>query len=119
MSSAPRTFTRTTLLLWSALLAWAAYFLVLYIGIALACARGFADERILGVRFIPAMTIGAFLVALGASGAFAGAAWRRRQRAASPTQRFVGFVAAVLGLFALAAIAWTTLPPVLLHTGCA
>jgi hypothetical protein len=31
----------------------------------------------------------------------------------------VGFVSIVLGWLALAALAWTTLPPLLLQTGCA
>jgi hypothetical protein len=119
MNPARRTFTATTFMLWSALLAWAAYFLILYVGIALACARGFADVRLLGVRFVPGLTVGAFLIALAITVALVAAAWRRQHGAPSPTQRFVGFLASVLGLLALAAIAWTTLPPILLHTGCA
>jgi hypothetical protein len=113
------TFTVTTFRLWSALLAWAAYFLLVYVAIALACERGFADLRILGVPVVPAVTGGTFLVAFGVTGAFAAAAHRRERQATTTARRFLEFVTCVLGMLALAAIAWTTLPPVLLDTGCA
>jgi hypothetical protein len=114
------TFTATTFLLWSALLTWAAYFLFVYVGTALACARGLADDsRIAEFRLVPAAAGIAFVVALVVTVAFTVAAWRRRRSATAPSRRFVGFVSWALGLLALAALAWTTLPLLLLDTRCA
>lgn len=114
------TFTATTFLLWSALLTWAAYFLFVYVGIALACTRELAaDTRIAGFRLIPLVAGIAFVVALALTGAFTIAAWRRQRSTTTSSRRFIGFVSWVLGLLALAALAWTTLPPLLLDTGCA
>jgi uncharacterized membrane protein len=114
-----RSFTATTLALWGALLAWGAYFLLVYVATALFCERGIADERVFGFRIIPAMVVAAFVVALGITGVLVGTAWRRQRAAGEASRRFLDFVASVLGLLALAALVWTTLPPILLDTGCA
>lgn len=119
MTTGRRTFNVTVFLLWGTLLAWATYFLLLYVVIALACERGYADAQIAGFRLIPAAGVVGFVLALGVTGALAAAAWRRWHGATSANGRFLGFVAMALGLLALAALAWTTLPPVLLDTGCA
>jgi hypothetical protein len=113
------TFTATTFVLWRALLTWAAYFLVVYVGVAVACERGFADLRVAGVRFVPLLVGATFAASLILTVWYTLAARRRYRTADSDSARFVGFVSSILGLLALAALAWSTLPPLLLDTGCA
>jgi hypothetical protein len=119
MSRRSPTFTATTFFVWSALLIWVAGFLLVYVGIALACERGFADVEVAGIPFIPLLAAFAFAVTLALTIVVIRAARRRQRTASERTARFVGFVASVLGLLALAAIGWSALPPLLLFTGCA
>ena len=112
-------FTASTLQLWGGLLIWAAYFLVLYVIVALACERDFADVRVAGFGLVPFVTAVGLVVAIACTGALVLAS-RRRLRSDRPRgARFADVLGWTLGLLALLALLWTALPPLLLRTGCA
>jgi hypothetical protein len=114
-----RRFTPTVLFVWGGLLLWATYFLVLYMFVALACERGFADLRLLGVRIVPASAALGFAMTFAATAACMLAGHRRLRAEDEKAARFIGFLAWALGLLGLLALAWTVLPALLLRTGCA
>jgi hypothetical protein len=115
-----RGFTGTTFLIWSGLLIWAADFLFVYVFAALACARGFADVRVFGIEVVSLTTVLVSGVALAATALLL---VRIRKRAAQIQSdqrvRFVSFLVTALAVLGAIAIAWTTLPPLLLNTNCA
>ncbi|HEX5650948.1 MAG TPA: hypothetical protein VFX69_14925 [Steroidobacteraceae bacterium] len=114
-----RRFTSTMLRAWGGLLAWASYFLVVYVLVALACERGFADARIGGVAFVPFVAIAALLPALAVTVWLALSALRRARLDVAPAgSRFADFLGWALGALAVLALAWTALPSMLLRTGC-
>jgi hypothetical protein len=114
-----RRFTSTLLRTWGGLLAWASYFLVVYVLVALACERGFADARIGGVAFVPFVAIAALVPALAVTVWLATRAQRRARVDVAPAgSRFADFLGWALGALAVLALAWTALPSMLLRTGC-
>jgi hypothetical protein len=115
-----RKFTPTTFFLWSGLLIWAADFLLIYVIEAIACAKGFAAARILGIGVIPLTTLICSAAAAAASALIVRHCVRRLSAARSDQRvQFTFFVTAATGALALIAILWTALPGLLLRTGCA
>jgi hypothetical protein len=115
-----RGFTGTTFSIWSGLLIWAADFLFVYVFAALACARGFADVRVFGIEVVPLTTVLLSGVALAATALVLVRIRKRALRIGSdPRARFVLFLVGALAVLGAIAIAWTTLPPLLLSTNCA
>ena len=114
-----RRFTNTMLRAWGGLLAWAGYFLLVYVLIALACERGFADARIGGVALVPFVAVTALVPALAVTVWLATWARRRARLEEAPAgSRFADFLGWALGALAVLALAWTALPSLLLRTGC-
>lgn len=110
-------FTPTLFFIWGGLLVWAADFLFVYVFAALACARGFVDQRVAGFPIVPFAITLASIVALLATAALM---WRALRRAhgnarADEHSRFILFLAIALSALALVAIVWTALPPLLLQ----
>lgn len=118
MDTAER-FTQSTLQLWGGLLVWAAYFLVLYVTVALACERGFADAQVAGIGLLPFVAAAGLLAAWASTGALVVAAHRRAREQHARGARFANLLGWTLGLLGLIATAWTALPLLLLGTGCA
>ena len=112
-------FALTTAQLWGGLLIWAAYFLISYVVVALACERDFAAVRVAGIALVPFVSGVGLVTALAATGALVLAARRRSRAARADGARFADLLAWTLGLLALLAIVWTGLPHLLLPTGCA
>jgi hypothetical protein len=114
-----RKFTPTTFLVWSGLLIWAADFLLIYVIEAIACAKGFADAVILGLRVIPLTTLICSAAAVIATGLILRRCMRQAQAAqADERTQFTLFITGATGALALLAIVWTALPGLLLRTGC-
>lgn len=112
-------FTPTILFIVGSLLIWLANFVIVYVIGALACARGFADVRILG---IPLVSIAATASSLAAA-AVTVALLRKghialRDRYASEHSRFIGFVALMTSALAFIALVLVALPP-LMVVACA
>jgi hypothetical protein len=99
------------------LLIWGTHFAVIYGVTGLACTRGFANARVLGVGIVE-LTIGAATVlALLAAGAVLVWALRFAKRSDRGRIPFLMWMAAMVALLALVAIAWNGLP-VLLVSRC-
>ena len=112
-------FTVSMLRLWSGLLVWAAYFLVVYVVAALACARGFAGVLVAGLDVVTLVTVAGLIVAIVATAALVLTTRRRERSQPADGARFADRLGWTLGLLALLAIVWTALPHLLLRTGCA
>lgn len=107
-------FIRTSLLLLSGLLIWAAHFTFVYVFNALACARHFADARILGVGIMPAAIGGATIVALGAIGfCLLLSNWARsrepEQANEVPVNNFMNYMTVAVGALGAVAVVWSGL----------
>jgi hypothetical protein len=113
-------FAPTAFFIWSGLLIWAVDFLFVYVFAAIACARGFADARIAGMRVIQFVTILVTLLALAASAITMWIMLRRLRH--EPEQdsslTFIRFLALALGALATLAIIWNSLPPIVLRDQC-
>lgn len=110
-------FASRLLLASSGLLVWGAHFLFVYIFAALACARSFADLRLIGVGITP------FAILTGTVAAFLMLAWlsirawrtENEASAADPnTPRFLRYIGAALAIYSSAAILLQTLPVLIL-----
>lgn len=104
-------FTATTFLVAGGLVVWIADFVVVYVFAALACARGFADARLLGLPIVTAVTLLASLLA-GVITVWIG---RRGYRLHSDPgldehTRFIGFVTFAAGALALVALVLLVMP---------
>jgi hypothetical protein len=99
------------------LLIWAAHFLVIYGATGLACTRGFADARVLGFGVLALTIVAATVLALLAAGAVLVRALRFARRSDGGSIPFLRWMAAMVALLALVAIAWDGLP-VLLVSAC-
>ncbi|MGE0370678.1 MAG: hypothetical protein AB7Q01_02185 [Gammaproteobacteria bacterium] len=64
----------------SGLIVWAIHFGVVYTMTAIACERGFAGNRLLGLPLIPVLVIGATIVGIGAVALIGLKAWRHLDR---------------------------------------
>ena len=109
---AAATFTRTTLRMFSGVLIWAAHFTLIYGFAALACARGFADAKWLGLDIVTAATVAATVLAAGAVLAFIVPAMR------SGFESFENAMTAGAGALALLAIVWEGFVPVFIVPAC-
>jgi hypothetical protein len=113
-------FTATTFRMLSGLLIWAAHFGVIYGLTGLACARGFADVRWLGIDVV-AWGIGIVtLAALGGALAMiysaAEGAWRVTAPEGRETPHFIEWMTVASGAVAIVAIVWEALPVLLVPT---
>lgn len=109
-------FIRTAVRILSGVLIWGCHFLFIYATTAVVCARGWDAQRWLGVSLLPAV-IGAATVAAGTiAGWMIARAVRsaRHRRTQDGSARFVDWITAALCALALVAIAWETLPLLLL-----
>lgn len=111
-------YVAETLKMTAGMLIWALHLGVVYAVVAVACARGFADERIAGVGLVPLAVGGATIVALAAAGLVLASALRAlRQTGPAPGERrFASTMAAAVAGLALVAIAWGGLPALLVPT---
>jgi hypothetical protein len=114
-----RRFTAAALRLWGALLVWFGYFLLVYVVAALACERGFADARVIGVGVVSLVSGVGLVLSLAATLALLAATRRGARDGPARGARFTDRLGWTLGLLALVALVWTALPHLLLRTGCA
>jgi hypothetical protein len=106
-------FTRTTLRMFCGVIIWAMHFGLIYGYTALACARGFADTKWLGVSVVTAVIVGATVLAVGLVLASVVPAIR------AGLGSFENWITAGTGAFALLAIAWEGFVPVFIVPICA
>jgi hypothetical protein len=107
-----RPFVATTLYCAGALLIWLGAFTAVYVFAAVACAKQFADERLVG---LPIVTVVALITCLAAAIVTAtllrkGAA-TSRARAHDEHERFLGFLAFATSVLAIIALTLLVLPP--------
>lgn len=102
---------------------WALHFVLVYSLAGLACAEGWPEHRILGVRMLSWALLGSTALTFALIGWLGQRAWRAR-RALPPTddardaaecrrlarQRFASRVAVVLAIIAAIAVAFTSVP---------
>jgi ascorbate-specific PTS system EIIC-type component UlaA len=112
MSERERRFTPTTLFITGALLIWMADFIAVYVFAALACARGFADVRVVGMPIVPFVAM-LLSVAAGVTTAvlLRSALKIMRDSRSSEHSRFLGFVAVTTSVLAMIALVLLSLPP--------
>lgn len=100
------------------LMAWVIQFTVIYGVTAFACARGYADLRLLGFGLVPAVIVAATLVALAVTAVVLTGALARRPRLVAETahanDRFLNYTTILISGLSLVAIAWTGLPSLIL-----
>ena len=105
-------------------LIWSVHFLAIYIFTAIACARGFFDAEILGIRIVPLVGSALSLIAIALIADALYVSWRRwrgdgaggappppyggNDRASR--QRFIAYAGLLLSGIALIATVWQTLP---------
>lgn len=112
-------FTPTTLFIVGALLVWMTNFLVVYVFAALACARGFADLRVLGLPIVPVATTLSCVAAAIVTGALLRRGFALMRAAVlSEHARFIGFVAFMTSTLAMIGLVMLALPP-LVVSACA
>jgi hypothetical protein len=112
-------FTATTLLITGALLIWALQFASSYVLVAIACARGFAHARILGLRMLPSMLTVMTIVSLIAVTVLIAHARRRARLECGPSVvPFASSMAVACAALAVVAIAMTGLVAVLTFAQC-
>lgn len=113
-------FTTTTFFIWSGLLIWMGNFVFLYVFAALACARRFAEVRVLGVAVVPFTTLVSCLLAIAATGTMMWIAYRRipGRPPAGEQSTFIRFIVMAASLLALIGTLYVLLPPLLLATNC-
>jgi hypothetical protein len=111
-------FTRAILRMLSGLMIWAAYFLVIYVFTALACARRFADLSWLGIGVVPWVIGTATLAAATTTLVVIGLAVHdaRLKTSRNNMSSFVPWMTAAFGGLALVAILWEALPVLLVPT---
>lgn len=103
----------------SALIVWAAHFIVAYGAQATACARGAEGETLFGQPLVPAMVLGVTAVALllvgviGVRAAFRLRSGMAGQEGEDPPQ-FTLWMTAAAALLAALAIFWETVPVLIL-----
>lgn len=100
------------------MIAWAAQFTVIYAVTAVACARGYADLRLLGFGMVPATIVVTTLAALAVTGVVLAGALASQPRmsaqTANPIDRFLNYATILISGVSLVAIAWTGLPSLIL-----
>lgn len=112
MSEREHRFTPTTLFITGALLVWMADFMVVYVFAALACARGFADVRVLGAPIVPLVTTACTIAAAVVTVILLRRGLAQLQSAvATEHARFIGFVAFMTSVLGIIALVLLSLPP--------
>lgn len=112
-----RSFALRLLLASASLLVWGAHFLFIYIFAALACARAFADLRLIGVGVVPLAILTSTIAALLLLAWLSIRAWRLESRilAADPeTPRFLRYLGAALAIYSAGAILLQALPTLII-----
>lgn len=112
-----RSFAPRVLLASAGLLVWGAHFLFIYVFAALACARAFADLRLIGIGVVPLAILASTVAALLLLAGLAVRAWRTENRvlAADPdTPRFLRHLGAALTVYSAAAILLQALPALII-----
>ena len=110
-------FASRLLLASAGLLVWGAHFLFIYVFAALACARSFADLRLIGFGIIPFAILAGSVAALLMLAWLSIRAWRTENEASSAdpdTPRFLRYIGAALAIYSAAAIFLQTLPVLIL-----
>ena len=110
-------FASRVLLASAGLLVWGAHFLFIYVFAALACARAFADVRLVGVGVVPFAILTSTVAALLLLAWLSDRAWRTENRvhAADPdTPRFLRHLGAALAIYSAAAILLQALPALII-----
>ena len=94
------------------MIAWAAQFTLIYGATAIACARGYGEARLLGIRLIPLMIVGVTLAALAVTGFVLARALtaRRAIEPADATGRFLNMATILISGLALVSILWQGRP---------
>jgi hypothetical protein len=104
-------FTRTTFLILGGLLVWIADFVFVYVFVAVACARGFADVSWFGVPIVTMMTLLASVIAGAATVLVVRRGYRlQRDMATDEQSRFISFVTLASSGIALIALVLLVLP---------
>ena len=98
--------------MFSGVIIWAVHFGLIYGYTALACARGFADTKWLGLSVVTAVIVAATVLAIGATLAFVVPAMR------AGLGSFENWMTAGIGAFALLAIVWEGFVPVFIVPVC-
>jgi hypothetical protein len=108
MSDGERRFGRTAFYIAGGLLLWIANFTFVYAFAAVACARGFATQRVLGIGIVLFVTMLMSIIAAVAT------VWLLVRALRSTTTeehaQFLRFVACATCILALIALAWLALP---------
>jgi hypothetical protein len=104
----------------SAMLVWAAHFLLVYGAQATACARGATGATLFGQPLVPALVLGLTAVSLLAVGVIGLRAWRRLRSGLSGQEgedepQFTVWMTAAIALLAALAIIWEAAPAVILR----
>ncbi len=97
------------------LLVWAAHFGAVYVLNAIACERGLAGLRVLGLPLVPAGVLGLTAIALLAVGALALGPWRRLEHGLAgqegeDDESFLPWFTLAVALLAALAILWEAVP---------
>ena len=92
------------------LVIWALHFLVIYGLTAIACARGFAATRVLGLDAVSWGIALATFVAAGAMLFTIGVAVRQLRPQSDGTAAFVNWMSAAAGGLALVGVLWEAVP---------
>ena len=97
------------------LLVWAAHFAIAYGFTAIACAKGFAAVRVLGIGIIPFVIGAATLLAWAATGvvlwsAISSTVQQRSPQYSEVTEKFLQYITAVIAVLSIVAIGWKALP---------
>ena len=115
----PHRFTPTVFSITGGLLIWFANFLLVYGFAAVACARGFADARLAGMRLVPLVILGVNLLAGAATVALLLIARQRRgAEQLDAHERFLRFLVLASCGIALLALWLLAMPPLLISHPC-
>lgn len=97
------------------LLAWLADFVFVYVFAAVACARGLAAMRFMGIGIVPLATLLSTLAAAVVTLVLMRIAARRIHRPSTDEHsRFIAFVAFATSVLGLIAAVWLALPALLI-----
>jgi hypothetical protein len=104
----------------SAMIVWAAHFMLVYSAQATACARGAADMTLFGQPLVPALVLGLTAVSLLVVGIIGLRAWRRLRTGLSGQEgedkpQFTVWMTAAISLLAGLAILWEAAPALILR----
>lgn len=104
----------------SAMIVWAAHFLIVYGAQATACARGGAGATLFGQPMVPALVLGSTALSLVVVGGIGLRAWRRLRSGLSGQEgedkpQFTVWMTAAIALLAALAIVWEAVPAFILR----